>query len=167
MIHDQQLACKIRDLLQLMSYKGAGITIAGDENSQTLCGDGVYVEIKKIESNTGRVGSKIEIDASLDTVWNILTDYEKFVNLVPCVAASHLIEKKANISRVHKFNGGNCEEDDIDSSLITRKFKTVRSYEAVVKPKPWMPVRLVAGILGKEIKVNISCIREAAQKVIN
>ncbi|KAI9182308.1 hypothetical protein LWI28_024102 [Acer negundo] len=206
-----------------MSYKGASITIAQDENSQSLCGDGVYVEIKMIGNNTGRVESKIEIDASLDTVWNILTDYEKFVDLVPCIAASHLVEKKANISRVcqigqinlplglkfsakvvvdynekdveilshgrkrylefkmiegdlqfyqgmwsvEQFNGGNCEEDDIDSSLITRKFKTVLSYEAVVKPKPWMPVRLVAGVLGKEIKVNISCIREAAQKVIN
>ncbi|KAK2649865.1 hypothetical protein Ddye_017354 [Dipteronia dyeriana] len=188
-----------------MSYKGASITIAGDENSQSLCGDGVYVEIKKIGSNTGRVGSKIEIDASLDTVWNILTDYEKFVDLVPCVAASQLIEKKANISRVRQvgqinlplglkfsakavvdyneknveilshgrkrylefkmiegdfqfyqgkwsveqFNGGHCELEDKDSSL-TRKFQTILSYEAVVKPKPWMPVRLVAGILGDE-----------------
>ncbi|KAK3194435.1 hypothetical protein Dsin_025745 [Dipteronia sinensis] len=184
-----------------MSYKGASITIAGDENSQTLCGDGVYVEIKKIGSNTGRVGSKIEIDASLDTVWNILTDYEKFVDLVPCVAVSHLIEKKANISRVHQVGQINLplglkfsakavvdyNEKDVEILSHGRKryleFKmiegdfqfyqgkwsieqTILSYEAVVKPKPWMLVRLVAGILGKEIKVNISCIREAAQKVI-
>ena len=55
-----------------------------------------------IGNNTRRVESKIEIDASLDTVWNILTDYEKFVDLVPCVAASHLVEKKANNSRVRQ-----------------------------------------------------------------
>ncbi|KAL5792079.1 hypothetical protein ACOSP7_000673 [Xanthoceras sorbifolium] len=193
-----------------------------NENSQSLSGDGVYVDIRRTGSNTGQVRSKIEIDASLDTVWNILTDYDKFVDLVPCVAASQLVEKKATISRVHQvgqinlpfglkfsakgvldynekdveifphgrkrylefkmiegdfqlyegkwsveqFNRGNCEDSDTDTSQ-TQKFKTILSYEAVVKPKPWIPVRLVAGILSKEIKVNISCIREAAQKLIN
>lgn len=40
--------------------------------------------------------------------------------------------------------------------------EAVLRFEAVVKPKQWMPARLVTTIIGKEVKTNIACIREAA-----
>lgn len=84
-------------------------------NFQSVSEDGVEVEIKNIGSNTGQFQSTIEVKASLDTVWNILTDYEHFADVVPCVSASKLLEKKANTSRVHQVGAVNL--------LLGMKFK--------------------------------------------
>lgn len=73
-----------------------------DEASESLSGDGVYIEIKKLGRNSRRIRSNIEIAASLDTVWNILTDYEKLVDIIPGLAVSELVEKKGNFARLYQ-----------------------------------------------------------------
>ncbi|KAJ0111168.1 hypothetical protein Patl1_00753 [Pistacia atlantica] len=191
-----------------------------DEGSESLSGDGVHIEIKKLGRNSRRIRSKIEIAASLDTVWNILTDYEKLVDLIPGLAVSELVEKKDNFARLYqigqqnlpfglKFNAKgvlDCYEKHLEnlpsgkkrdiefkmiegdfqffegkwsleqcsggkskesSSSLGQELQTTLSYLVDVKPKLWLPVRLVEGRLCNEIKSNLTCIREAAQKVIN
>lgn len=49
-------------------------------------------------------------------------------------------------------------------SLMDREIRTSLTYLVDVKPKPWLPVRLVEDRLCKEIKVNLACIREEAHK---
>lgn len=75
-----------------------------DEGSESLSGDGVYIEIKKLGRNSRRIRSKIEIAASLDTVWNILTDYEKLVDFIPGLAVSELVEKRNNFARIFQVS---------------------------------------------------------------
>ncbi|XP_044493264.1 uncharacterized protein LOC123216767 isoform X2 [Mangifera indica] len=203
-----------------MSFEGASITVAPDEGSESLSGDGVYIEIKKLGRNSRRIRSKIEIAASLDTVWNILTDYEKLVDFIPGLAVSELVEKRDNFARIFqigqqnlpfglKFNAKgvlDCYEKHLQNlpsgkkrdiefkmiegdfqffegkwsleqcsrgkskesnSLSGQEFQTTLSYLVDVKPKLWLPVRLVEGRLCNEIKSNLACIREAAQRVIN
>ena len=45
--------------------------------------DDVYIEVKTLEKNSRRIESRIPVDASLDTVWNILTDYERLADFIP------------------------------------------------------------------------------------
>ncbi|TXG63174.1 hypothetical protein EZV62_010168 [Acer yangbiense] len=211
--------------------------------SESLTGDGVYIEIEKFGRNSRRIQSKIEIEANLDTVWNILTDYERLVDFIPGLAVSELVEKKDNFARLYqiglqnlpfglKFNAKgvlDCYEKDLEifphskkrdiefkmiegdfqlfegkwsleqvryiayssirilviangfklypvvqfgkfqdtDSTLAQGSQTTLSYVVNVQPKMWLPVRLVEGRLSKEIKTNLSCIREAARKIIN
>jgi len=62
--------------------------------------DGVYIEVTKLEKNSRRIESRISIDASLDSIWNILTDYERLADFIPGLALSKLIQKGPNFARL-------------------------------------------------------------------
>lgn len=70
------------------------------EESQSLIEDGVYIEVTKLEKNSRRIESRISIDASLDSIWNILTDYERLADFIPGLALSKLIQKGPNFARL-------------------------------------------------------------------
>ncbi|GLT44814.1 hypothetical protein SLA2020_186910 [Shorea laevis] len=201
--------------------KGGGTSALHDEEPEsveTLSGDGVCVEIKKIGRNFRKIRSKIGIDAGLDTVWNIMTDYEKLVDIVPGLVVSKLVEKKGNSARLYQigqqnlplglkfnakvvldcyekdleispfgkkrdiefkmvegdfqcfegkwsieqFNGGQCKDSE---ASFGQNFQTSLSYVVDVKPKLWLPVHLIEGRICREIKTNLTSIREEAKKV--
>ncbi|KAG6786970.1 hypothetical protein NC652_006971 [Populus alba x Populus x berolinensis] len=178
--------------------------------------DGVFIEIKKLQKNSRRIRSKISINASIDTVWKILTDYEKLADFIPSLAVSKLIDKKDNFARLYqigqqnlafglKFNAKailDCYERDLQTFTSGKKrdiefkmmegdfqcfegkwsieqftkpktedslgqeYETTLSYLVDVKPKTWLPVHLIEGRICKEIKSNLTCIREEAKKRI-
>ncbi|KAK9280984.1 hypothetical protein L1049_003875 [Liquidambar formosana] len=64
---------------------------------------------------------------------------------------------------IEEYNNGRCEGSD---SLLGQEFHTTLLYVVDVEPKLWLPVLLVEGRLCREIKMNLSCIREEAQKAI-
>ncbi|GMI75962.1 hypothetical protein like AT4G01650 [Hibiscus trionum] len=200
-----------------LQYDG-GATITQDEKTDSICDDGVFIEIKKLGGNSRRIRSKIGIEAGLDTVWNILTDYEKLADLIPGLAVSKVVEKNDKFARIFqigqqnlpfglKFNAKgviDCYEKDVEilpngkkreikfkmiegdftnfegtwlieqlskrkreeDEVIGEEWQTTLSYLVDVKPKMWLPVRLVEGRLSKEIKTNLSCIRDEAKRVI-
>lgn len=190
----------------------------GLDGDESVSGDGVFIEIKKTGKNTRRILSRIGIDATLDTIWSILTDYERLSDFIPGLAVSELMEKRENFARLYqigqqnlafglKFNAKgvvDCYEKDLeclpsgqkrdiefkmiegdfqvfegkwsieqlnigayeDSSPTNgQEFQTTLSYMVDVKPKLWLPVRLVEGRLCSEITMNLLCIREQALKV--
>ncbi|XP_021281105.1 uncharacterized protein LOC110414312 isoform X2 [Herrania umbratica] len=202
-----------------LAYDGRG-TISQDEKAQTLSEDGFFIEIKKLGGNSRRIRSKIGIEASLDTVWKILTDYEKLADIIPGLAVSKVVEKKDKFARLYqigqqnlplglKFNAKgvlDCYEKDLEilpsgkkreiqfkmvegdftrfegtwlieqlnkgkckgeEAFFGQEIQTTLSYLVDVKPKMWLPVRLVEGRLSSEIKTNLSCIREEAKRVIS
>lgn len=59
--------------------------------------------------------------------------------------------------------GRGCEGSN---SLMDQQFDTILTYFVDVKPKMWLPVRLVEGRLSEEIKLNLLCIREEAENAI-
>lgn len=71
-----------------------------EEESVSETGDGVYIEIEKLGHNTRRIRSRISIDAPLDTIWNILTDYERLADFIPGLALSQLLQKTNNYARL-------------------------------------------------------------------
>lgn len=190
----------------------------GLDGEESVSGDRVFIEIKKTGKNTRRILSRIGIDATLDTIWSILTDYERLSDFIPGLAVSELMEKRENFARLYqigqqnlafglKFNAKgvvDCYEKDLeclpsgqkrdiefkmiegdfqvfegkwsieqlnigayeDSSPTNgQEFQTTLSYIVDVKPKLWLPVRLVEGRLCNEITMNLLCIREQALKV--
>lgn len=78
--------------------------VLSDKKTQSLSEDGVFIEIKKLGGNSRRIRSKIGIEASLDTVWNILTDYEKLADIIPGLAVSKVVEKKDNFVRLFQVS---------------------------------------------------------------
>uniref|UniRef100_A0A6N2LBI2 Coenzyme Q-binding protein COQ10 START domain-containing protein n=1 Tax=Salix viminalis TaxID=40686 RepID=A0A6N2LBI2_SALVM len=197
---------------------GGYYSYVGEEevSEDSVSEDGVFIEIKKLQKNSRRIRSKISINASLDTVWKILIDYEKLADFIPSLAASKLIDKKDNFARLYqtgqqnlafglKFNAKailDCYERDLQSFTSGKKrdiefkmtegdfqcfegkwcieqftkpktedslgqeFETTLSYLVDVRPKVWLPAHLIEGRICKEIKSNLTCIREEAQKVI-
>ncbi|XP_030471492.1 uncharacterized protein LOC115689555 [Syzygium oleosum] len=190
----------------------------GLDEGESVSGDGVFIEIKETGNNSRRILSRIGIDATLDTIWSILTDYERLSDFIPGLAVSELMEKRENFARLYqigqqnlafglKFNAKgvvDCYEKDLeclpsgrrrdiefkmiegdfqvfegkwsieqlnvgayeDSSPTNgQEFQTTLSYIVDVKPKLWLPVRLVEGRLCNEIMMNLSCIREEARKI--
>ncbi|CAN8237797.1 unnamed protein product [Cochlearia groenlandica] len=185
------------------------------KTEESVGDDGVFIELKKLEKSSRRIQSKIGIEASLDSVWSVLTDYEKLSEFIPGLVVSELVEKEGNRVRLFqvgeqnvalglKFNAKaviDCYEKeleilphgrrrDIDFKMVEgdfqlfqgkwsieqfengvldvqfKDFKTTLAYTVEVKPKMWLPVRLVEGRLCKEIKTNLLSVRDAAQKVI-
>ncbi|KAF2315086.1 hypothetical protein GH714_038132 [Hevea brasiliensis] len=126
--------------------------------------DGIFIEIKKLGTNSRRIRSKIAVNASLDTIWNILTDYEKLADFIPGLAVSKLIDKKDKFARLYqigqqnlpfglKFNAKailDCFEKDIEAFASGKKrdiefkmaegdfqfFEGKWSIEQVDKPRP-------------------------------
>jgi len=56
------------------------------------------------------------------------------------------------------FNSENCEQSQV------QEVSTTLSYVVDVKPKLWLPIRLIEGRLCNEIKMNLVSVRNEAQK---
>ncbi|XP_057427991.1 uncharacterized protein LOC130721245 isoform X2 [Lotus japonicus] len=203
-----------KPLLHRASKSNPTTSEVGVEESATLTEDGVCIEVTKLEKNSRRIESRISIDASLDAVWSILTDYERLADFIPGLAVSQLLQKGHNFARLLqigeqnlafgiKFNAKgvvDCYEKeletlpsgmkrDIEFKMIEGDFQlfegkwsilqfnsrsceetqvqevnTTLSYIVDVKPKLWLPVRLIEGRLCDEIKKNLVSVRGEAQK---
>ncbi|KAK5818829.1 ATP synthase subunit beta [Gossypium arboreum] len=194
--------------------------VSSDGETQPLSEDGVFIEIKKLGGNSRRIRSKIGIEANLDAVWNILTNYEKLADVIPGLAVSEVVEKKHKFARLYqigqqslplglKFNAKgviDCYEKDLEilpsgkkreiqfkmvegdftmfegtwlieqfnkrkyegeEASLGEEFQTTLWYLVDLKPKIWLPVRLVENRLFIEIKTNLLSIREEAERVIS
>ncbi|GKB93827.1 START-like domain-containing protein [Tanacetum coccineum] len=62
--------------------------------------EGVEVEIEKVGRNRRRIRSKVAIDATLETVWGILTDYERLADYIPGLVVSQVLDKQTNFARL-------------------------------------------------------------------
>lgn len=63
-------------------------------------GSGIVIQVEKIAKNRRRIRSRVSVQASLDTVWNILTDYEGLADFIPSLVVSQLLEKGENFARL-------------------------------------------------------------------
>ncbi|XP_024981534.1 uncharacterized protein LOC112518164 [Cynara cardunculus var. scolymus] len=176
--------------------------------------DGIEVEIEKLSNNRRRIRSKVAVDASLQTLWSILTDYDRLADFIPGLAVSQVLDKRKNFARLLqigqqnlafglKFNAKgivDCYEKEFESlnygqrrdiefkmiegdfelfegkwsieqstgggheQSVGQRYHTTLSYTVDVEPKMWLPVQLVEGRISKEIKMNLFCLGEAAQK---
>ncbi|KAJ8620369.1 hypothetical protein MRB53_028898 [Persea americana] len=78
-----------------------------DTESETATSTGVGIEVEKSGNNRRRVLSRIGVDASLDTIWNILTDYERLSEFIPGLAVCQLLEKKEKFAKLFQVGRQN------------------------------------------------------------
>lgn len=71
-----------------------------EESEESLVEDGVCVEVMKLDKNSRRIESRISIEASLSSIWNILTDYERLADFIPGLVVSELLQKGDNYARL-------------------------------------------------------------------
>ncbi|XP_014492395.1 uncharacterized protein LOC106754843 [Vigna radiata var. radiata] len=186
-----------------------------EESEESLVEDGVCVEVMKLDKNSRRIESRISVEASLSSIWNILTDYERLADFIPGLVVSELLQKGDNYARLLqigqqniafgvKFNAKgivDCYEKELETlptgikreiefKMIEGDFQlfegkwsifqhlnsenceqsqvrgvsTTLSYVVDVKPKLWLPIRLIEGRLCNEIKMNLVSVRNEAQK---
>lgn len=65
--------------------------------------DDVYdidLRIEKTGKSSRRITSTIEVEAPLEAVWNVLTDYERLADFLPGLAVSQLLERRENGARL-------------------------------------------------------------------
>ncbi|MCO5554272.1 hypothetical protein L7F22_007800 [Adiantum nelumboides] len=212
-----------RRKVSLFAYSESGkqLTRHEDDGSAQISSNENLFSTLTIEpngTNTRRIVVAISIDAPLETLWSVLTDYEGLANFLPGLAVCKVEDRwetgarlfqigEQNIAWGLKFSAKgviNVEERPIEvhSSSICRRidfemiegdfqiFKgtwqmeqvsdemesplseavasssqgTVLTYVVDVQPKVWLPVRLVEGILSKEIQNNLLCIRNQVLK---
>ncbi|GMJ00995.1 hypothetical protein like AT4G01650 [Hibiscus trionum] len=141
--------------------------VLSDDKTQSLSEDGVFIEVIKLGGSSRRIRSKIGIDASLDTVWNILTDYEKLSDVIPALTVSKVVEKKDKFARLYqigqqslplglKFNAKgviDCYEKDLEILPSGRKreiqFKMVEG-DFVVFEGTWLIEQFEGKCKGEE-----------------
>lgn len=110
------------NLLNLRSYVGrnSGNSPDADTNDneddqdayevsvEPESGDGsIEIEIEKTGKNSRRIRSKVNVEASLQTVWDILTDYERLADFIPGLAVSRLLEKSDSFARLFQIGQQN------------------------------------------------------------
>ncbi|XP_078446571.1 polyketide cyclase / dehydrase and lipid transport protein [Wolffia australiana] len=64
--------------------------------------DGVQVELLKVGLNRRRVGARISVDAPLEAVWAVLTDYEGLADFLPGLAVCQLLQKAEGFARLYQ-----------------------------------------------------------------
>ncbi|XP_076917628.1 uncharacterized protein LOC143577784 [Bidens hawaiensis] len=71
-----------------------------ESEPETGDASGIEVEIEKVSSNRRVIRSKVLIEASLETVWGILTDYERLADVIPSLVVSQVLDKSENFARL-------------------------------------------------------------------
>ncbi|URE04262.1 Polyketide cyclase / dehydrase and lipid transport [Musa troglodytarum] len=152
--------------------------------------DGFEIEVEKVgeQKNRRRIQSRVRVNADLESVWSVLTDYEGLADFIPSLAVSQLLEKKDKFARLYQVGQQNlafglkfdakgvldCYERDLqieydvdedEKILVGKEFQTTLSYVVELVPKLWLPVRLIEGRLCREVKTNLLCVREEAQRI--
>ncbi|XP_010522862.1 PREDICTED: uncharacterized protein LOC104801332 [Tarenaya hassleriana] len=84
-----------------MSFEGQILEIHEDGKTEDLLADGdIFIEIEKLGRNSRRIRSTIGVEGNLDSVWSVLTSYEKLSDFIPTLVASELVERKGNRARI-------------------------------------------------------------------
>ncbi|XP_072984451.1 uncharacterized protein [Typha latifolia] len=65
--------------------------------------DSIEIEIKKVGKKNRRViWARVQVDAELETVWGVLTDYEGLADFIPGLAISQLVDQRNKFARLYQ-----------------------------------------------------------------
>ncbi|KGN45631.1 uncharacterized protein LOC101204838 [Cucumis sativus] len=109
-------------------------------DSETIFDDGggLSIQIEKLGTNSRRIYSRIGIDAPLQAVWNILTDYERLADFIPGLAISQILFKIDN--HVRLFQVG---EQNLAFGLKFNAKGTIDCYENDLERLPFGKRRVI------------------------
>ncbi|VAH86326.1 unnamed protein product [Triticum turgidum subsp. durum] len=122
------------------------------------------MEVRKLPGKKNRrlVRARVRVGAPLQAVWATLTDYEGLAGFIPGLSECRLLHQDKAFARLYQVDGATDEGAEVSSG---QEFQTTLSYVVELEPKLWVPVRLLEGRICKEIKTNLICIREEAERI--
>lgn len=75
--------------------------VSGEGSEEVVVPDGnVDLNVTNLGNNTRRVEAKIAIQAPLEAVWGVLTDYDHLADHIPGLAESQVLELRPNGARL-------------------------------------------------------------------
>ncbi|GLJ19337.1 hypothetical protein SUGI_0348360 [Cryptomeria japonica] len=91
------------------TFQGDALSVksAGDEEAWIEDVEDIELSIENNGKNSRKISAKIEVQAPLDAVWNILTDYEKLADFIPGLALCQLLERRENYARLYQVGQQN------------------------------------------------------------
>ncbi|CAN4112703.1 unnamed protein product [Withania somnifera] len=81
--------------------------------------------------NRRRIRSKVAVMASLQNVWEVLTDYERLADFIPGLAVSQLLQKEPNFARLLQIG-----EQDLAFGLKFNAKGVIDCYEKDLEDLP-------------------------------
>ncbi|XP_062084950.1 uncharacterized protein LOC133791068 isoform X2 [Humulus lupulus] len=147
----------------LTDYEGLADFIPGLAISQLLDRGPDYARLFQVGQQNLALGLKFNAKGVVDC-------YEKPLEILPS-AQKREIEFNMVEGDFQLFQG-KWSILQLDSgwdgdSVADQEMHTTLSYLVDVQPKLWLPVQLVEGRLSNEIKVNLACIRDEAEKAFS
>eukprot|EP00252_Welwitschia_mirabilis_P011097 TRINITY_DN24955_c0_g1_i1.p1 TRINITY_DN24955_c0_g1~~TRINITY_DN24955_c0_g1_i1.p1 ORF type:complete len:208 (-),score=28.09 TRINITY_DN24955_c0_g1_i1:289-912(-) len=86
--------CKATDESSLIIGPGENLAKIEEKGGEIGEENDIELVIENCGNNSRRIVASIAIEAPLDAVWNVLTDYEKLADFIPGLLVSELMEKR-------------------------------------------------------------------------
>ncbi|KAM3355243.1 hypothetical protein ACQJBY_025807 [Aegilops geniculata] len=149
----------------LTDYEGLAGFIPGLSECRLLHQDKAFARLYQVGEQDLALGFKFNAKGTIDC-------YEGEMELLPeCRArrreiAFNMVDGDFKVFEgkwsVHEVDGA---ADDGAEISVGQEFQTTLSYVVELEPKLWVPVRLLEGRICKEIKTNLICIQEEAERI--
>ncbi|KAF7026454.1 hypothetical protein CFC21_038564 [Triticum aestivum] len=148
----------------LTDYEGLAGFIPGLSECRLLHQDKAFARLYQVGEQDLALGFKFNAKGTIDC-------YEGEMELLP---ESRARRREIDFNMVDgdfKVFQGKWSVQEVDDATeggeisSGQEFQTTLSYVVELEPKLWVPVRLLEGRICKEIKTNLICIREEAEKV--
>ncbi|XP_044978627.1 uncharacterized protein LOC123445669 isoform X2 [Hordeum vulgare subsp. vulgare] len=149
----------------LTDYEGLAGFIPGLSECRLLDQDKAFARLYQVGEQDLALGFKFNAKGTIDC-------YEGEMELLPESGgrrreiAFNMVEGDFKVFEgkwsVHEVDGTTDKGGEISAG---QEFQTTLSYVVELEPKLWVPVRLLEGRICKEIKTNLVCIREEAERV--
>ncbi|KAM0898265.1 hypothetical protein ACQ4PT_022031 [Festuca glaucescens] len=148
----------------LTDYEGLSDFITGLSECRLLRQDAAFARLYQVGEKDLALGFKFNARGTIDC-------YEGEIEVLQAGARRREIAFNMVEGDFKVFEGKwSVEEvnDVIDEAApvsVGHEFQTTLSYVVELEPKLWVPVRLLEGRICKEIKANLVCIREEAERI--
>ncbi|CAM0949098.1 unnamed protein product [Alopecurus aequalis] len=147
----------------LTDYEGLAGFIPGLSECRLLRQDAAFARLYQVGEQDLALGFKFNAKGTIDC-------YEGEMEALPAGARRREIAFNMVEGDFKVFEGKWCVEEADDSNRegeisADQEFQTTLSYVVELEPKLWVPVRLLEGRICKEIKTNLVCIREEAERI--
>lgn len=94
--------------------------------------DNIEIEIETTGNNSRRIRSKTVVQANLQTLWEVLTDYERLADFIPGLSVSQLLEKGDNFARLFQIG-----QQDLALGLKFNAKGTIDCFEKDLQTLPF------------------------------
>ncbi|GJN22726.1 hypothetical protein PR202_gb10321 [Eleusine coracana subsp. coracana] len=137
-------------------------------NSEERAAPGVQCDVDVVSWRERRVLGSVSVAADVDTLWQVITDYERLADFIPNLV--HRFDFLSLLISSHVFDFRICAQRDfiIKSNMGydgSRSASAVLLYEVNVIPKFNFPAIFLERIISSDLPVNLRALAGRAEKI--